>query len=1172
MQIEKYFKELENQVKAIYNVASRARKRGLDPKPYVEIPLATSLAERAIGLISIKYPQLKDEKVIQRIKELEKKYGKLDPAVCLTVAEEVAKEKFCKFRDLLEAIDAGIRLAFAYYTLGVVVPPLEGFTHFELKKTRDGKDYFCVYYSGPIRAAGTTASAFSLVIIDYLRNKFGFSKYDPTEIEIKREITEIYDYHERITNLQYLASEEELSFLLKHLPIQIDGLPSEDKEVSNYKDLPRIETNQLRNGMCLVLSEGLAQKAEKLLRFIKKLKIQGFELPDWDFLEEFIKLKKKVRDVHESAETAEAYYIKDLVAGRPVFSHPSRSGGFRLRYGRARTSGFSAMAIHPATMAITDNFIAIGTQIKTERPTKGAALGICDSIDGPIVKLNDGSVVAISDFDESRELYREIREILYLGDLLVPYADFLNRNALLEPAGYVEEYWLAELKEKIRENGEETINEKNVGFEEALELSKKYGIGLHPKYIFFWSQISKEQFLGMLDWLGNGRIDKKLILPYSKTDKERFVKGKRALELLGLEHKVTVENVVISSEPSKAFFVNLGLDPNLIDKKDYLIDKHIEKITRKIKYELNKLNGEKEILDIINLLSDFEIRDKAGTFIGARMGRPEKAKLRKLTGSPNVLFPVGSEGGRLRSIQAACEVGSVKADFPLYFCEKCNKETIYSLCEECETECIKRSYCPKCYQVFPYEKCPEHGIGQKFSTRKINLPYYFDSAVKKLGLHKEELPVLIKGVRGTSSRDHTHEHLAKGFLRSLFNLNVNKDGTIRYDATELPLTHFKPKEVSTSIEKLKELGYTKDVYGKPLESDEQLLEIYPHDVLLPACPDSLEEPADQVFMNIANFVDNLLERFYGLKSFYNIKRREDLIGHLVVCMAPHNAAGVIGRIIGFSKVQAMLASPYMHAGMRRDADGDEAAFILLLDCLINFSREYLPDHRGATQDAPLVLNMKLTPGEVDDQIFDFDVMKELPIELYRAAEKKQPPSIVAEKIELLRDRIINPQPGKSAFKGLWCSHAVSDINNAVLCSSYKSIPTMQEKVQRQMSLVEKIRAADTGDTARLIIDRHFMRDIKGNLRKFSTQGFRCVMCNEKFRRPPLQGNCPKCKGKIIFTVSEGGIIKYLTPALSLANNYDVPDYVKQNLELTKRYIESIFGREETRQTELGKWF
>ena len=42
----------------------------------------------------------------------------------------------------------------------------------------------------------------------------------------------------------------------------------------------------------------------------------------------------------------------------------------------------------------------------------------------------------------------------------------------------------------------------------------------------------------------------------------------------------------------------------------------------------------------------------------------------------------------------------------------------------------------------------------------------------------------------------------------------------------------------------------------------------------------------------------------GFAKYYNLKNKEDLVGHLVTCMAPHNCAGVICRIIGFSKVQS----------------------------------------------------------------------------------------------------------------------------------------------------------------------------------------------------------------------------------------------------------------------------
>ena len=70
----------------------------------------------------------------------------------------------------------------------------------------------------------------------------------------------------------------------------------------------------------------------------------------------------------------------------------------------------------------------------------------------------------------------------------------------------------------------------------------------------------------------------------------------------------------------------------------------------------------------------------------------------------------------------------------------------------------------------------------------------------------------------------------------------------------------------------------------------------------------------------------------------------------------------------------------------------------------------------------------------------------------------------------------------------------------------------------------------------------------------------------------MTGVCPKCKGKIIFTIHEGGIKKYLEPALDLAHKYNLSPYIKQTLELTKRQIDSVFGKELERQEKLGEWF
>ena len=120
MNTQEYFQEIDKNVKEIYEIAEMARAKGLDPSDKVEIPLARSLAEKVVGLITTIYPQLMDCGISKRILELEKKYGKLDPAVSLQIAEEVARQKFCKFENLMEAIDAGVRIGFSYITLGVV--------------------------------------------------------------------------------------------------------------------------------------------------------------------------------------------------------------------------------------------------------------------------------------------------------------------------------------------------------------------------------------------------------------------------------------------------------------------------------------------------------------------------------------------------------------------------------------------------------------------------------------------------------------------------------------------------------------------------------------------------------------------------------------------------------------------------------------------------------------------------------------------------------------------------------------------------------------------------------------------------------------------------------------------------------------------------------------------
>ncbi|MGV8141078.1 MAG: DNA polymerase II large subunit [Candidatus Woesearchaeota archaeon] len=1203
-EMQKYFAELEDACTREIKIASAARAVGYEYVDHPEIILTKNMAERVIGIIAVVAPQIQNTGAVDRIIELEKQYGVLDWRVAFTIAEDVAREKFCKFKDQKEAMEIGIKTGFAYVTNGVVSSPLEGFTTIDIMDRLDGQGkYFCMNFSGPIRNAGGTAAAVSVLIADYVRSKFGYVKYDATELEIKRTFTEVEDYHTKFSPRQYFPSREEITFLMQHIPIQIGAESSEKSEVSNYKDLPRVPTNLIRSGFCLLYTDCIPLKAPKLW---KQLKVWGkdFGMVDWLWLEEYLTIQKAAKAHKKKADTGSGAkitpdytYIKDLVAGRPVLGYPLRTGAFRLRYGRGRVSGYSAQSIHPATMQILNSYVATATQLKVERPGKAAAMTVCDTIDGPIVKLYNGNVLMLESEAQAKQYKKEIKEILFLGDVLIAYGDFFNRNHLLVPAGYCQEFWIAELEKAaldkfIKEDvGGSSIAERyqiidmerfseyvkipsdmlealfkdplrtRISVRAAVELSKKMSIPLHPIYTYYWKTINIYDFRNLIEWLDKAKVVKdeekntdnieKIILP--KND------SKKVLEHLGIPHLfVNGEFVVIESDAAQALLATLNIhDVSFKEDMDGILRLINETIEKKNKGETTN----DDVLSLINIISPFTLRDKAGVFIGSRMGRPEKAKMRKLAGQPHTLFPVGEEGGKLRSFHAAMEAGKITSQFPIFYCDNCKKETIFAICETCDKRTTKKIYCVDCKNTTctnDTHKKANHG------EVSLDIKRIFQELLKKLDT--KIYPDMIKGIKGTISKDHVPEHLIKGILRAKHSISVNKDGTTRYDCSEIPITHFKPKEIGVNVEKLKKLGYLRDIKGRALENEDQILEIKPQDLLLPCCPDSPDESADEILFRTTKFIDGMLEKVYGLKPYYNLNSKEDLAGHFVIGLAPHTSAGALGRIVGFTKTQGFLAHPMYHAAMRRDADGDESCIFLLLDGLLNFSKQYLSDKRGATMDAPLVLTTILNPAEVDDMVFDLDIGWKYPLEFYEATLNYTPPGTI--KIKQMGKFIGTP----GQYEGMGFTHDTDDINAGVLCSEYKLLPSMEEKLFGQMDLAMKIRAVDSGDVAKLVIEKHFIRDIKGNLRKFSTQQFRCANCNEKYRRPPLAGKCMKCGNKLIFTISEGSIVKYLEPTISLGEKFHIPAYLKQTIELTKKRVEEYFGKDEERQEGLGKWF
>jgi len=1290
--MEAYEKSLMDDLLFAIAIAKKARSRGLDPSTDIEIPIASDLADRVEALLGIKG-------VAERIRELESLMSREE--VALRIGDDFVARKFGETTNV-QILDHAIRTAMALLTEGVVAAPTEGIAKVGLGKNDDGSQYLKIFYAGPIRSAGGTAQALSVLVGDYVRRQLGINRYNPRKEEVERYIEEIRQYN-TIMNLQYLPSELEIRLIVENCPVCIDGEATEQEEVSGHRNLERVETNTVRGGMALVLAEGIAGKAPKLKSKVEMMKMDG-----WDWLGKLIKNKTDEGTV--SIRPLDKY-LRDLIGGRPVFSYPMRKGGFRLRYGRSRNTGFAAAGLHPATLYILGEFLAVGTQMKTERPGKACGVVPVDSIEGPTVRMLNGDVLRIDDVATALKLGPDIEKILDVGEILISFGEFLENNHPLIPCGYCEEWWLLEADAGTKPPENE---------EKALALASAGGY-LHPAYTWFWDDLSVEQILTLADAVTRqGKIvDGFLQIPNEPSTKI-------ILEDLLIPHEVRKDNIQIKTY--RAFISCLGLDENL-KKCDAWSNAPYD-----------------TPFNLVTHLSRMKLRSRAGTRIGGRMGRPGKSKPRKMNPPPHVLFPLGDSGGSRRSFQSASnhtaevdetitdidfqkEGGIIEIEVGRRRCTECQEITYTNRCEKCGAHTIAITTCPKCGRETLIERCPGCDVPTTCNQRiSLNVKGEYAKAMDRLGL-KPGSVALVKGVKGVISREKAVEAMEKGILRAIQNIFVFKDGTTRFDMIDLPLTHIRPNEVRVSVEKLRSLGYIKDTLGYDLQNGSQVVELRPQDLLI-------SDSCAEYMVNVAQFMDDLLVKCYGLEPFYNVKKPDDLVGHLVIGLAPHTSAGVLARIVGFTRANVGYAHPFFHAAKRRNCfygdtevevydgkhwqkspvrkfvlenfdvsrpgidrlgtyysdpaqpyytrtvdtggimhirritsvsihrspatllhfitklgkeiavtpdhamlvwdtlylrkiralelkvgdavpvlegasviadhirsiemvpapeervycltvendhtlvangiftgqcDGDEDCIMLLLDGLINFSRSFLPQNRGGSMDAPLVLTSRIDPAEIDKEAQNVDVCDHYPLELYTSALTYVEPKVIKGLIDRVERRIGTP----SQLEGFQFTHDTSDISAGPIESMYTQLKTMTEKLEAELVLAEKIRAVDADDVAERVLTTHFIRDLMGNLSAFSKQKFRCTKCNMSYRRMPLAGKCTKfkgkgvCNGNIIPTVHEGSVKKYLEMSREICRKYKVSEYTKQRVEVLELAITSTFGEEKQHQLGLA---
>ncbi len=1100
-----YYTKISEGVFTIFEKAAAAKATLADSSGMVEPKIAFDLADRVSKMHDIDVTDNLRSLIQNTTKEL----------AALKLAEEVAKGKYSgPDTELQEKLDLAVRVALAIVTEGVTIAPLQGISEVKIKKNADGSEYLSVSFAGPIRSAGGTEAASTMLIADHVRKIAGLGKYQANSFddETGRFVEELRLYEREVGNFQFHVPNDDVITVISNLPVELDGVDTDLVEIVSHRNMERIGTNRVRGGALRVLNDGLIGRSRKLLKLIELYKLDG-----WDWLED---LKGAIQTGDEDAA---AHRMREVITGRSVLSMPKKLGGFRLRYGRSCNTGFASVGIHPVVAEILDHTIAVGTQIKLDVPGKASTVAFVDSIDTPIVRLVNGNVVKIKNTAHGIYLKPKIEKILHLGDILISYGDFLENNAELIPTGYVEEFWVEELRDKVLKyepNDAKLLNYENKipDLDEAFRISLNFGIGLHPHYLYYWDQITVEEFEKILKPI---KYDSDLII-YSKDVKE-------VLEKLGVPHEVAGGTLLLKDVEARVFFFLLFRKPIEI-QRDFLVPQ------------------------IITKSSGIKIPNKFSTAIGVRVGRPEKAALRKMKPPVHTLFPVGNKGGASRDLVKASKQPNFYCNIFNRICKNCNTLSISIACQKCKTKTNMIFVCPRCrseLETSYCQKCKSKTSGHSYRSFPLKEVLY--SAQERTGIRAQEP---FKGVKELIGQDRIPEPLEKGLIRQSLGLNVFKDGTIRFDATNAPLSHFKPSWIGTTPERLIDLGYTHDLNGKPLENPNQLLELKIQDVIIP-------KECGETLVSVCQYLDRELSKLFSSSAFYNVKRIEDLIGHLIIGLAPHTSVGIVGRVIGFTNTHVCLATAVWHSAKRRDADGDADSIMLLMDSLLNFSRLFLSDRIGGLMDAPLLVQPIVVPQEVQRQAHNFEVIKEYPLSFFEATLKREKASSVKD-VKILKSKLET----EGQFSDHYFTHTTSTLTTSKSRSAYATLGSLLEKLDMQIRTADIINAVDPSEVVSMVMTTHLLPDIMGNLRAYSGQSFRCTACGASYRRIPVIGKCLECSNNLIQTMTRPSVQKYLKLARRMLDKYTIEPYLRGRVLSLLDELALVFGKEEGNQALL----
>ncbi|MFX1517446.1 MAG: hypothetical protein ACFFC6_14165, partial [Promethearchaeota archaeon] len=888
-EFHKYIQSIKNVLETQIQLAQRARAHRIDPQSTIESTLTFSTKAKIAAILKI--PKLEEY---------------LPPNLALhetplllaaDIAKQIVNGRFIKdSRENL--ILLALHSALVVLSQGLISVPHESIP----KITIDSKsNHLTIYFSNTIRYVTGDTIGLVILIADYIRHILHLNRFNPSPELLNRYIEELEIYftmNDRSGNLR----KDLIRFLVQNIGVEVSGEAYERIEVKKYRNLPNM-TNRLRMGMCVAFDKVI----ENINTIVHIRLISG--IPEWEWL--VSPLKRIRREKHE-------FGIGEVRGTQPLLSRSGKPGGFRLRYGYSRNTGQGAAGIHPGTMYLS-KMLSPGTNIRIDFMERSLTVFPVSTLVGPLVELKDGSSERLETLTRVREIENDVVQIWEMGDILLS-PDDIPTTETIELSAWTEEWWSLEIKSKIStkfrtlENLAKLLRISKKGLEDLLKdpsrfhpspeiafnLSKVTEVPIHPFYSFNWNEIAISDLIRLLQKINDSTDD---LLPNDEDLKNI---------LLQLGVPFNIVNDRIHSERFEPYFHSLK-------------GKH-EQIHQIISSSTSESNEE-----LIQQLIEIPIRSLCHRRIGLKITRVEKAECRHINPPAHILFPIGSHGGSQRNLLNIRKGTSVNIQVSERFCSTCEKSTFFSYCPECFQE-TKQLYVCKQGHISETRSCSECGqYAFPARTKPVDVQELIKFGIQKTGLHDLKK---IKGVSFLNNKNRIPENVIKGILRAKHDLFVYKDGTSRFDQTNAHITHFTPKEVHTSVEDLLRLGYTHDVFGNDLVQDDQLIEIYPYDVIV-------SKTASEFLVNLSKYLDDELTFLYELPPYYRINSLNDVVGSLIAGISPFSMVAVIGRIIGYTDNNVNYAHPVWHIVKTRNCNGDIDSITLLLDVFLNFSMEFI---------------------------------------------------------------------------------------------------------------------------------------------------------------------------------------------------------------------------------------